>query len=201
MIYALVILFFIVVILFIELMSRRNEIQSMSLLSRDKDIQIKKLKSENKKLKTKIDSLMREIMKLESHKMSGMSMIPEVDISLEEKPSLTIYDIHWDQKERFYMTMPDAHGNFHLSTKQNTYDPTLCFYEFAENDDGSYFFRLIDGSLKLAVKYPHKIIDPVCDILNGSLIHSTKIENIQYGKALLKQDTFTVIDRLQVELK
>jgi hypothetical protein len=128
--------------------------------------------------------------------MSGMSMISEVDFSLKEKPSSTISDIHWDQKERFYMTMPDANGNFHISTKHIMYDPTICFYEFAENEDGSYFFTLVDGSLKLAVKNPHKIIDTVFDILNGSLLHSTKLKVMKYGKAILKSDTFTVIDRL-----
>ena len=182
-------------------MSRKNEIQSLSLHSRDKDILIKKLKTENKKLKTKIDSLMREIMKLESTKMMKNIHTPLEENSKEEGDNVEISDIQWDQKNRFYMTMPDAGGNFYASTKYSTYDSTICFYEFAENKDGSYFFRLMDGSLKLAMKYPDKIIDTVCDILNGSLLHSTKLKVITYGKALLKNDVFIVIDRLRVELK
>jgi hypothetical protein len=144
---------------------------------------------------------MREIMKLESTKMMENIHTPLEDISKEEGDNVEISDIQWDQKNRFYVTMPDADGHFYASTKHSTYDPNICFYEFAENIDGSYFFTLVDGSLKLAMKYPHKIIDPVCDILNGSLLHSTKLKVITYGKALLKNDTFTVIDRLKIELK
>lgn len=144
---------------------------------------------------------MREIMKLESIKMMNNIHTQLEENSKQEGDNVEISDVQWDQKNRFYMTMPDAGGYFYASIMYNIYDPTACFYEFEENKDGSYFFRLKDDSLRLAMKYPDKIIDPVCDILNGSMLHSTKLKVMKYGKPLLKNDTFIVIDRLKVKLE
>ena len=51
---------------------------------------------------------------------------------------------------------------------------------------GAWFFSEVDASIKLALQYQDKTIDPVCDNLNAYDPQSTKIVTVSEGEAELQ---------------
>lgn len=121
---------------------------------------------------------------------------------IERRDSIPIKEIIRTPKvaENFFMTIPNQDGTFSHTARCEKYDSSSCFYSFVENEDGIFLFKLEEGSLNLVLKYPHKIIDPVCDIVGGSLQNSTNVDIVRYGRAVQSNDSFKVIEKLQIRL-
>jgi hypothetical protein len=175
------------------------------------------LYSKNRKLKSKIEKLEKDItiVKVDFDKAKNYFLTKTEELTkikningtinqqlIERSDSIPKKEIIQTPKvvEKFFMTIPNQDGTFSHTVRCEKYDPTSCFYSFVENEDGTFLFKLEEGSLNLALKYPHKIIDPVCDIVDGSLQNSTNVDIIRYGKAVQSKDTFKVIEKMQIRL-
>ncbi len=100
------------------------------------------------------------------------------EVSTEEKkPEVNI----------FYLSTPNSDGSFNESSISLLYKEGASIYRFMKTGHNTANF-LIDekeASIKLALQYPDKNIDPVCDAENAYNPNAKRITTIDMGKAEL----------------
>jgi hypothetical protein len=90
--------------------------------------------------------------------------------------------------ETFFLSAPNIDGTFDKSSSSSTYRPGATIYKFTSLGNNKAKFRIseVDASIKLALQYQDKTIDPVCDNLNAYDPQSTKIVTVSEGEAELQ---------------
>lgn len=90
----------------------------------------------------------------------------------------------------FYLSTPNSDGSFNNSSANSTYKEGASIYKFQNSQANRAKFKIDehDASVKLALAYPDKNIDPVCDAQNAFDPRARRIFTVEPGIAELSSD-------------
>lgn len=97
--------------------------------------------------------------------------------------------------EIFYLSTPNKDGSFNEKSAHSSYKESASIYKFTKTIYGDAEFQIdeSESSIKLALEYPEKNIDPVCDAENAFNPKASQIITVKLGKAELDGDKWKVI--------
>jgi hypothetical protein len=98
------------------------------------------------------------------------------------------------RNEIFFLSTPNSDGSFNESSASSFYKDGATIYRFTKIGPNKAKF-LIDekeASVKLALEYPDKNIDPVCDAVNAFNPKATRITTVEQGEAELQHGKWVV---------
>lgn len=100
----------------------------------------------------------------------------------------------------FFLSTPNSDGSFNNSSANFSYKEGASIYKFQNTKDNQARFSIDerDASVKLALNYPDKNIDPVCDALNAFDPRARKIFTDVPGIAELTGDKWRVITKARI---
>lgn len=100
----------------------------------------------------------------------------------------------------FFLSTPNSDGSFNNSSANVTFKEGASIYKFQNIKDNRAQFKVDerDASVKLALSYPDKNIDPVCDALNAFDPRARKIFTVEPGVAELVGDRWRVINKARI---
>ena len=100
----------------------------------------------------------------------------------------------------FFLSTPNSDGSFNNSSANFAFKEGASIYKFQNTKDNRAQFRIDerDASVKLALNYPDKNIDPVCDALNAFDPRARKIFTVEPGLAELVGDRWRVITKARI---
>lgn len=140
---------------------------------------IKKLETELKDVKAKVDS----------------SKIPfEVVQPRYEQQAWQDTKQPEVKTETFFLSTPNSDGSFNDSSVSPTYKEGASIYKFTKVGNNRAKFQIDEreASVKLALTYPDKSIDPVCDAVNAFNPKAKRITTVDVGEAELLNDKWIV---------
>jgi len=102
--------------------------------------------------------------------------------------------------QAFFLSTPNSDGSFNNSSANVSYKEGASIYKFQNIKGNRAKFRIDerDASVKLALAYPDKNIDPVCDALNAFDPRARKIFTQVPGEAELLDDRWKVITKAKI---
>jgi hypothetical protein len=155
-------------------------------------------------LREEINKLRSEIEKLKNSNSSK-------NIPLEiEKPKENYQTISDEQQfigrspiETFFLSTPNADGSFNESSASQFFRDGASIYKFTKISNNRATFKLDEreASVKLALQYPDKNIDPVCDAVNAFNSKANRIVTIESGTAELLNDKWIVSRTQKAKIK
>lgn len=100
----------------------------------------------------------------------------------------------------FFLSTPNSDGSFNNSSANFSFREGASIYKFQNTKDNRAQFKIDerDASVKLALNYPDKNIDPVCDALNAFDPRARKIFTVEPGLAELVGDRWRVITKARI---
>jgi hypothetical protein len=98
--------------------------------------------------------------------------------------------------QTFFLSTPNSDGSFNESSASSTFKDGATIYRFTKIGDNRAKFQIDekDASARLALQYPDKNIDPVCDAVNAFNPKATRIITVEQGEAELQNGKW-VVDR------
>lgn len=98
------------------------------------------------------------------------------------------------QSESFYLSTPNSDGSFNESSALTNYKEGASIYRFTKIGNNRAKFQIDDRetSIKMALTYPDKNIDPVCEAINAFNPKSKRITTVETGDAELINDKWIV---------
>jgi hypothetical protein len=178
------------------------------LYNRNRDLQMDEEYLYNRNLQKDIEKQEKDIIKLIEDLKKTIQELTENKIInatinqqlIEERDIIPTKEIKEISKvvEKFFMSYPSSDGSFNIDKKHSAFDSS-CYYEFEKTGDNLYEFFLIDEAAPKALRYPDKVIDPVCDSIEGSSRISENIITVTKGKAELDGSVFRVIEKSQIK--
>jgi hypothetical protein len=102
--------------------------------------------------------------------------------------------------EFFYLSTPNADGSFNESSVSMYYKDGASIYRFKKINNSKSSFQIDDkeSSVRLALQFPDKNLDPVCDALNAFNPKATKIKTDQPGEAELQNGKWVVTKKSKI---
>lgn len=102
--------------------------------------------------------------------------------------------------QNFYLSTPNSDGSFNNSSANPSYKEGASIYKFQNTKDNHAKFKIAEheASVRLALAYPDKNIDPVCDALNAFDPKARKIYTVEPGIAELLGDKWKVITKARI---
>ena len=102
--------------------------------------------------------------------------------------------------ETFFLSTPNADGSFNESSALSVPNDAATIYKFLKigNSRAKFLINEKDTSVKLALQYPDKSIDPVCDAINAFNPKSTKITTVEQGEAELQGNKWIVNKKAKI---
>ena len=96
--------------------------------------------------------------------------------------------------ETFFLSTPNSDGSFNDSSVSPTYKEGASIYRFTKAGNNRAKFQIDEreASVKLALTYPDKSIDPVCDAVNAFNPKAKRITTVETGEAELVNDKWIV---------
>ncbi len=155
---------------------------------------VSQLEEEMKKLAVKVDSSKIPMEVIVTGGMEPVMKPREQNQRVERQP---------DQQPispAFFLSTPNSDGSFNNSSANPTYKEGASIYKFL-NTKGSrakFWIDERDASVKLALAYPDKNIDPVCDALNAFDPRARKIFTQEPGEAELMDDKWMVLTKARI---
>lgn len=148
-----------------------NEAPFYSQNSRsESSLDIKNIRTEIQDLKTLVGQLERKIERNEPHVLTL------------EKPNDNV-SYHETRSETIYLSTPNTDGTFNESSAHASYREGASIYKFTKISNSKAEFQIDEreSSVKLALQYPDKNIDPVCEALNAFNPRARSIITIEGG--------------------
>lgn len=98
--------------------------------------------------------------------------------------------------QTFFLSTPNSDGSFNESSSSSTYKDGATIYRFTKIGNNRAKFQIDekDASARLALQYPDKNIDPVCDAVNAFNPKATRIITVEQGEAELQNGKW-IVDR------
>lgn len=163
---------------------------------------IKLLKEEIEKLKNELRLVNRKYDDLKNAQVYN----PAVTAAVEAAPAAAtvITDLKpveaKPQQEIFFLSTPNADGSFNESSASVTYREGASIYRFTRIDGNKASFQIDeqDASIRLAMQYPDKNIDPVCEATNAFNPRCKRIVTIAPGEAELVGDKWVKTDKAKI---
>ncbi len=96
--------------------------------------------------------------------------------------------------ETLFLSTPNSDGSFNESSASNTYKDGASIYRLMKTGNANAKFQIDEKetSIKLALQYPDKNIDPVCDAENAFNPRATKISTVKKGEAELQDGKWII---------
>jgi hypothetical protein len=96
--------------------------------------------------------------------------------------------------ETLFLSTPNSDGSFNESSASNTYRDGASIYRLTKTGSLNAKFQIDEKetSIKLALQYPDKNIDPVCDAENAFNPRATRISTIKMGEAELQNGKWII---------
>jgi hypothetical protein len=160
-----------------------NNQSSLSLEIRDANNRIRDLESHIKNLNDKVAQLSIKVIS-----------IPEEKNVLQEVKQV-------DQKlDAFFLSTPNKEGSFNESSATASYKEGATIYKFTRKGNNKATFEIDgrDASVQLALQYPDKSIDPVCEAINAFNPKATRIITVTAGEALLQGTKWTINTKAKI---
>jgi hypothetical protein len=126
-------------------------------------------------------------------RMNEIKMMTDKNISLKnsiQSPYDQKEPDEIDKVEIFYLSTPNADGSFNERSASATYREGASIYRFTRTSINRARFQLDEreASIKLALQYPDRNIDPVCDAENAFNPKAKTIITNSAGEAELVGD-------------
>lgn len=92
--------------------------------------------------------------------------------------------------ETFYLSTPNSDGSFNASSSSPAFKEGASIYKFTKLSNNKALFQIDEreASIRLALQYPDKNIDPVCEVLNSFNLSVKRIITEEPGEAELEGD-------------
>lgn len=105
--------------------------------------------------------------------------------------------------ETFFLSTPNADGSFNESSASSAYKDGASIYRFTKigNDKAKFQIDEKDASARLALQFPDKNIDPVCDAVNAFNPKATRIITVEQGEAELQNGKWIVEKNKKTKIK
>ncbi len=105
--------------------------------------------------------------------------------------------------ESFFLSTPNSDGSFNESSASSAYKDGATIYRFTKIGSNRAKFQIDekDASAKLALQYPDKNIDPVCDAVNAFNPKATRITTVEQGEAELQGGKWIVEKNKKAKIK
>lgn len=96
--------------------------------------------------------------------------------------------------EILFLSTPNSDGSFNESSASNTYKDGASIYRLMKTGSANAKFQIDEKetSTKLALQYPDKNIDPVCDAENAFNPRANRISTIKMGEAELQNGKWII---------
>jgi len=169
--------------------SKINEAQSKSVGnsgSGASSFEVNKLKDEIEKLRGEVKEL--------SYKIESSKIPLEIVQPRYEQQSWQDTKQPEVKTETFFLSTPNSDGSFNDSSVSPTYKEGASIYKFTKVGNNRAKFQIDEreASVKLALTYPDKSIDPVCDAVNAFNPKAKRITAVDVGEAELLNDKWIV---------
>lgn len=102
--------------------------------------------------------------------------------------------------ETFFLSTPNSDGSFNESSALSIPNDAATIYKFIKvtNNRAKFLINEKETSVKLALQYPDKNIDPVCEALNAFNPKATKITTVEQGEAELNGSKWVVNKKAKI---
>ncbi|MPR33299.1 hypothetical protein [Salmonirosea aquatica] len=179
----------------------------MPAYSNSRDSEVERLKNRINLLESDVSKLRQEVKAL-SMKVKSAEIPMEIFVggtpppSAPQVPQSTPPPTPEPEKTShvFFLSTPNSDGSFNNSSANFSYKEGASIYKFQNFKDNKATFRIDEreASVKLALSYPDKNIDPVCDALNAFDPRARKIFTVEPGIAELTGDKWRVITKARI---
>ena len=152
--------------------------------------------SELKDINDRIRDLKQQIKnlndKLQSNNSSGTNSKPQPTYQEVKHPEV--------RTDTFFLSTPNADGSFNESSALSVPNDAATIYKFIKvsNNKAKFVINGKDTSVKLALQYPDKSIDPVCEAINAFNPKATKITTVEQGEAELQGNKWIVNKKAKI---
>jgi hypothetical protein len=104
------------------------------------------------------------------------------------------------KSEIFFLSSPNADGSFDESSASATYKEGATIYRFTKTGNNKANFQIDDkeASIKLALQYRDRRIDPVCETTNA-FNQAKNISTVQQGEAELQSGKWAVSKKAKIK--
>jgi hypothetical protein len=143
------------------------------------------------------------------------TQIEKINSQLSSSNSISNYTPHISQQfiqdvkkpevitQTFFLSTPNSDGSFNESSSSSTYKEGATIYRFLKIGNNRAKFQIDekDASARLALQYPDKNIDPVCDAVNAFNPKATRITTVEQGEAELQNGKWVVNRNIKAKIK
>ncbi|CAN1578692.1 hypothetical protein MCERE19_04387 [Spirosomataceae bacterium] len=164
--------------------------------------------SNNHISRSELQSVYKRITDLESEISSLKDKINDSDVFSSQTVQILqpyIQDLKQSEviTQTFFLSTPNSDGSFNESSSSSTYKEGATIYRFTKIGSNRAKFQIDekDASARLALQYPDKNIDPVCDAVNAFNPKSTRITTVEQGEAELQNGKWVVDRNKKVKIK
>jgi hypothetical protein len=158
-------------------------------------------KDEIRDINTRIRDLEASIQNLSS-KLSAVNQPPNIGQSGTGITSNSGGDIIIKDTEQnfFYLSTPNTDGSFNESSASPNFKEGASIYRFTKLNANKAIFQIDDreSSIRLALQFPDKSIDPVCDATNAFNPKAIKIKTDQPGEVELQNGKWRVTKKSKI---
>lgn len=104
------------------------------------------------------------------------------------------------RRESFYLSTPNSNGTFNDTSATTTFKEGASMYRFTKSalNKATFCIDEREASIKLALQYPDKSIDPVCEALNAYNPKATRIVTREPGTAELQGDKWVIQNKAKI---
>lgn len=190
-----------IVILFIVLRNLSNEESELSekvrayVKQKISEANFNKVSPNSHNNSNEIRDLYKRIEYLEQHikilsdKINGINISNQPTYTPPKAEKLDI-ELPEVKGETFYLSTPNSDGSFNDSSASTNYKEGASIYRFTKTSSSRAKFQIDEreASIKLALQYPDKNIDPVCDAENAFNPKAKTIITTGVGEAELVGD-------------
>jgi len=150
-------------------------------------------------LRGRLDELKNEVESLKTKIRADGLISAELTHQVHEPPANLLPSRH----EVFYFSTPNEDGSFSQKSAHSSYRENVSIYKFTKTSSNEAEFEIDgrDSSVKLALEYPDKNIDPVCEAQNAFNPKASRIITLQgsEGRAVLDGEKWKVTRKAKIK--
>ena len=165
--------------------SQNNSTSSGTRHNNSTSSEIRDIQGRIRDLESQINRLNNDIEKLKQPKSTYPSSPSNSNQEVRQPEPKT---------EILFLSTPNSDGSFNESSASNTYKDGASIYRLMNTGSANAKFQIDEKetSIKLALQYPDKNIDPVCDAENAFNPRANRISTIKMGEAELQNGKWII---------